>query len=432
MEFFRIPFENKEIIYRPKLHFAVMANRFAADLADEICNDPGKLNELLQYEAIHYLKDSGFFLEDPIIRNQPATDRDFSPTAAALLMTNRCNLRCIYCYANGGEEDGLDMTLSSAIKAIDVVSNNAIKKNRNFFHLTFHGGGEPTLNWEVLVAATSYAKQKSIPVRTYLVSNGIWSQTQFEWISRQIDEITISMDGNQPTQDYQRPFSNGTGSFQHVIKTITDLDKISFPYHIRVTVTPERFSHLKEDITFLCKETRCKSIQIEPAFNRRRGIHQESTTDENERFADAFLEAWDVAQASTTNLYYSGARPWLVTDVFCEAPFGQSLTVNAKGEVVGCYEMTGREIKNEETSVFGYENDLGFLVDEDKRVRLMEQIEHRKDRCDKCFCRSHCAGDCYTRGFPVKNGKWPYSRCEINRKITMGLIIRSIAAQSTL
>jgi hypothetical protein len=41
MDFFRIPFENKEILYRPKLHYAVLAKHFAADLAEEVCNHPG-------------------------------------------------------------------------------------------------------------------------------------------------------------------------------------------------------------------------------------------------------------------------------------------------------------------------------------------------------------------------------------------------------
>lgn len=432
MDFFRIPFENKEILYRPKLHYAVLANHFAADLAEEVCNHPDRMDVLIQNEVIHYLKETGFFQEDPIIESQSSFSLDFSPTAAALLMTNRCNLRCIYCYANGGTENDLDMTFSTAKKAIDLVSNNAIKKNRSFFHVTFHGGGEPTLNWDVLVEAATYAKQKSIPVKTCLVSNGIWSQKQFEWISQQIDEITISMDGDQQTQDYQRPFSNGKGSFEPVMATIAKLDQISFPYHIRATVTPERFSCMKEDISFLCDATNCKSIQIEPAFNTIRGSHQKSNTEDNERFADAFLEAWDAAHERNCNLYYSGARPWLVTNVFCEAPFGQSLTVNAKGEVVGCYEMTGRDTNIDDSSLFGSEDALDFRIDNEKRAALMEKIGHRKDRCDQCFCRWHCAGDCYTRGFPTENGEWPYSRCDINRKITSGLIVRGIADQSSL
>ena len=432
MEFFRIPFENKEILYRPKLHYAVLANHLAADLVEEVSHYPDRMGALMQNEVIRYMSETGFFQDDPITEEQSSVDLNFSPAAAALLMTNRCNLRCIYCYANGGSENALDMTFSTAKKAIDLVSKYAIEKHRSFFHLTFHGGGEPTLNWKVLVDAVSYARQKSIPVKTCLVSNGIWRQSQFDWISRNIDEITISMDGNRQTQDFQRPFPNGEGSFEHVMATITRLDQISFPYHIRATVTPERFSCMKGDISFLCDATNCKSIQIEPAFNTCRGSHQMSKAEDNEEFANEFLEAYDAAHERNCNLYYSGARPWLVTNVFCEAPFGQSLTVNAKGEVVGCYEITGRDANIDNSAAFGSEESSNFRIDAEKRAVLMKTIAHRKDRCDQCFCRWHCAGDCYTRGFPTKDGDWPYSRCEINRKITAGLIVRGIADQSSL
>jgi sulfatase maturation enzyme AslB (radical SAM superfamily) len=49
------------------------------------------------------------------------------------------------------------------------------------------------------------------------------------------------MDGDQQTQDYQRPFLNGKGSFKLVIATIAKLDQISFPYHIRATVRRKDF-----------------------------------------------------------------------------------------------------------------------------------------------------------------------------------------------
>lgn len=424
-----IPFQNKFIIYRPLLHLAFLGNRAMGDLAMSISENSAVIPEKSNPEAVQFLRQIGFMQPDPVFPKKTGSDNSFKPVSAALLMTNRCNLRCIYCYANGGEEPGQDLSESIAKRTIDTVSQNAIDTGAPAFVVTFHGGGEPTLAWNTLISATEYARSKSIPAKIYMVSNGIWNDMQFKWIIKHIDEVTISMDGNQETQNLQRPFPNGEGSFPKVMQTIRALDKSAFPYNIRVTITPERFSSLPEDILFLCENTNCRSIQVEPAFNHVRGSHSESSAEQERTFSEAFLQAWDISHGLKKPLQYSGARPWILTDAFCEAPLGQSLTVNPLGEVVGCYEITGRKTALSEASIFGKCDETDFMIDEGKRHAFVRQIENRKKACTGCFCRWHCAGDCYTRGMPVNGGVWPYARCAINREITAGLILRSIAEQ---
>ena len=57
----------------------------------------------------------------------------------------------------------------------------------------------------------------------------------------------------------------------------------------------------------------------------------------------------------------------------------------------------------------------------------MTEILHRKDKCRDCFCYYHCAGDCFTRGIPAEEGEWPYNRCEINRALTLELLLRRLS-----
>ncbi len=433
-EIYVIPFEDIFLIYRPLLHLAIPGNGAMALLAMNVSEHPHTIPGGAEKEAYEFLRRSGFLRPDPDPQalhalRQDRTAMPFQPSAAALLMTNRCSLRCIYCYANGGAEEALEMPSYLAEAAIDTVCANALAKKQQNFQVTFHGGGEPTLAWDVLTGAAAYARKKELPAELAMVSNGIWSRNQLDWITENLDGVTVSMDGGGKTQDAQRPFPDGRGSFSRVMESLAGLDRKSFPYGIRVTCMPERFADLAEDVRFLCRETNFRVIQIEPAFNLERGRHARTSAAQGAQFAQAFLEAADIVADFGRQIHYSGARPWLISDAFCEAPLGQSLTVNPKGEVVGCYECTGRLAEIEDPGVFGQWNGQEFVLDHEKRRRYMEMIQSRKDACSDCFCRWHCAGDCYTRGLPVHDGAWPYARCGMNRAITKGLIVRGICEQ---
>ena len=53
---------------------------------------------------------------------------DFKPTVVTLFPTSRCNLRCIYCYADAGELELKDLDFNIAQNSIDFIVENAIEK----------------------------------------------------------------------------------------------------------------------------------------------------------------------------------------------------------------------------------------------------------------------------------------------------------------
>lgn len=425
MALYCIPFQDKFLIYRPLLQLAFPGNRQLADLAEAYCRTQDA-NVLREYpEVSEFFRRIGFFAQDPQITQFQPDISVFHPVSAALLMTNRCNLRCIYCYANGGEENNFDLPYALGAKAIEIAAQNAQSQGLQEFEVTFHGGGEPTLPWETLNALAAHARRQALPAVLSLVSNGVWSEEHCNCLMEWLDGLTISMDGAAETQNLQRPDAGGQGSFERVMRTIERLSARQFPFNIRVTSTPARFSALPEDVRFFCENTACKTIQVEPAFNHQRGQHSCALREEGARFSQAFLQAFDIAQSTQRELYYSGARPGMLTNEFCTAPLGGSLTVNPLGEITGCYEATGRQ--GHSGSVFGKLSEEGAEIDEEKRLVFMRGILRRKESCHDCFCYYHCAGDCYTRGLPNPAGPWPYTRCEINREITLGLLLRRIA-----
>jgi uncharacterized protein len=427
MEVFSIPVEGKFILYRPRLQLAFVGNQAMVDLVADLASQESPSDASVPEDAMAFLRTIGFLEPDP--PPLPSPDRSYRPTTAVLLLTNRCNLRCTYCYASGGEGPVQDLPLELAQVAIDHACQNGVELGRPQFELTFHGGGEPVQAWETMQEATAYARGKDLPCNVSMVTNGVWTARQREWILHNLDGLSISLDGRQETQDRQRPFASGRGSFKAVMRTISALDKAGFSYGIRMTATAPWRGRLPEDVRFICEETGCPAMQVEPAFNTRRGEHKGPTQEESEAFIDAFMEAFEVAHQAGRRLTYSGARPWLLATTFCTAPYG-ALVVSAAGKLVACYEITDRNHPLAEFSTVGQIVDSRVVVDDQARNALLTYLEEKRATCRDCFCYWHCAGDCYTRSFYAHAGgsQGANPRCTINREITTRILLWYIMA----
>jgi uncharacterized protein len=181
-------------------------------------------------------------------------------------------------------------------------------------------------------------------------------------------------------------------------------------------------------VRFICEETKCPSMQVEPAFNTLRGGHIHPTNSEALAFGEAFLEASDIAAQAGRSLSYSGARVEKVSAVFCSAPY-QALVINAAGFLVSCYEMTSDEHPLAELSRIGRIEDGQVKIDETARKKLHQKMSERRDGCRECAGYWSCAGDCYTRTFlPGEKGHLQYgARCNLNRYLLGELLLRAIA-----
>ena len=427
MEVFAVPVEDKFILYRPLLQLAFVGNQPMANLVLDLAGDEVFSNRDAPGEVMTFLERIGFLEPDP--EPPPPPDKAFHPTVAVLLLTSRCNLRCTYCYASGGEGPVRDLSLDSARVVIDHVCRSALELGRPYFELSFHGGGEPVQAWETLQEATAYARNTDLPCRISMVTNGVWTARQREWILHNLDGVSISFDGRQETQDRQRPFASGRGSFGVVMRTIEALDKARFSYGIRMTATAPWRGHLPEDVRFICEETGCPVMQVEPAFNTQRGGHRGPTREESEAFVDAFMEAFEIAQRAGRQLTYSGARPWLLTQTFCSAPYG-ALIVNADGNLVSCYEIASENHALAEMSIVGRIVDSHVILDHQARRALLTYLDEKRATCRDCFCYWHCAGDCYTRSFCAQAGgrRGTNARCIMNREITARILLWYIMA----
>lgn len=434
MEVFAVPVEDKVLLYRPLRRLAFVGNQAMADLTMGLLDNRsdsdlfgGRDSSTDNHpDALNFLEKIGFLKPDP--PSPPAPECEFKPASAVLLLTSRCNLRCVYCYAGGGERAIQNLSPEMARAAVDTVYLNAVEQKKSRFKLIFHGGGEPVQALDVIQETVAYAHTKDLPFQTSMVSNGVWSKPQREWIIQNLDGVGLSVDGGPETQNRQRPLASGKPSFGAIMHTIRAMDNTGFKYGIRMTALPPWPETLPEDVAFLCEATQAQSIQVEPAFNTQRGTHRAPTQPEAEAFIEGFKLAFEIASRAGRDLIYSGARPWVLTQSFCQAPYSL-LTVTPSGILVGCFEATDNEYPLFDAARVGVMDDGHAVVDHESRRALHETLAQRRAICRGCFCYWHCAGDCYSRVFAPGMYGHPGSspRCTMNREITAHILLWYIA-----
>ncbi len=432
-ELFKIPFEKNFIIYAPLKQAAFIGNEALASLASRLVE--GRTPSCVTPEvskAISFIKKSGVLAPDPPL---PGADRvsRYEPICATLFLTNRCNLRCIYCYADSGKETSRDMPVDLGLRAIDAVCEHALSRGLSSFELGFHGGGEPTLNWKVLKECVDYARKKPLRAVVSASSNGCYHAKQRSYILDHFDGLSLSFDGPAEIQNLQRPLVNGRASFPVVMKTIAEMDRRSFRYGVRMTVTPLSARALLKSIAFLAEYTGVKLIQVEPAFPRGRGKGMALSGGWADCFIEAFKEAHTLASLRGIELFYSGARPGALGRQFCLAP-RDALVVMQTGEVSTCFEVYSAEHPLAGDFIIGKMEGGKITLNRKKWLRIANRTVETLPYCRDCFCKFHCAGDCLSKTYyAAGRGLFrPSVRCEINRELTKHLILRRIQAGNGL
>lgn len=132
----------------------------------------------------------------------------------SLLLTERCNLRCSYCYCDKRQQ--AVMSFDVARRAIDETVSAGCKKLRLLLM-----GGEPFMDFDLLRRVVEYARDHVENVHIKTVSNGtlIHGEVQ-QWLYENRDSVFVSVSLDGDRENHNR---NRCGSY----------DKIDFPFFIR-------------------------------------------------------------------------------------------------------------------------------------------------------------------------------------------------------
>lgn len=143
-------------------------------------------------------------------------------THMSLLVTQSCNLRCVYCYE---DKTNARMEEATAFRAVDWFIRKS--EDMRLIHIVFFGG-EPLLNFPLIQAVVDYAEKAAQKagkqVKYSITTNGtLLEDEKIQFLEKHNIVTMISFDGLKELQDTQRPFPTGSGSYDLVVPKIKKL-----------------------------------------------------------------------------------------------------------------------------------------------------------------------------------------------------------------
>jgi uncharacterized protein len=402
-EIFFLPRGDNHILYAPLIKFVAEVNASAKNAVARRLQGLDVAEN--QRAAIKELDERGVFSEDFHV---PRVNRPFCPTRVTLFPTDRCNLRCRYCYASAAA-GGHKLSIAAAKAAIDMIARNAKNQGLNAFSVGFHGNGEPFEGFDVIRACCEYANEVS--ERTGLkcfvsaATNGVLSEDRLDYLIAWITDVNVSFDILPEIQNANRPTASGAESFRIVDGTLRRLNAARVQFGIRSTITSTGVYRMKEMAAFVAENyPRCNLLHFEPVFEVGRAVVNNETAPDPRTFVREYAKAQEVLKDTSIRLVYSGARADALCSCFCGV-CGNSFTVTAEGNVTACYEICTYGDSRAERYIYGKFDDeaRAFVFDEDKLNALsglqVENIPHCKD----CFAKWHCGGDCLAKTLGTKS-----------------------------
>lgn len=151
----------------------------------------------------------------------------YGPSLHIIVVTLRCNYKCVYCQASSRPMDGIgyDMDIETARKTVDFIFSTPNPSITIEFQ-----GGEPLINWEAIKFITEYARQKEAEtgkkVFLSLVSNlSLLDEEKLDFIIDHGVGLCTSIDGPEELHNLNRPMPGGN-SYRETMDRVDRIKKL--------------------------------------------------------------------------------------------------------------------------------------------------------------------------------------------------------------
>jgi len=369
--------------------------------------------------------------ESQIVWEERPPSDETKPIDLVLLLTSACNLACQYCYSDAGEASHI-MNASTASRAVAFVADTAKQIGKKGISILFHGEGEPTANWPVLTETVDFAKEYTaslgLSVRFSIATNGIYGDDKRGYLSQQLHNITLSLDGPRYINDAQRPRRGRSSSFNTAFESAQYFysHRSRLNFGIRSTLLPQHIETLPEIVRFIGLHFPSSQLSVEPVeFVGRYSKHNRHSF---EGFAFAYRRARREAKRHNLRFWYSAVRGPRKSDFFCGVA-GRSMVVGPTGLISGCSRVSRENHTGARNFIYG-KFELGRSapsIDPTAKNRLETYSGTNMLDCQNCIAYTWCRGDCrhirYMANGNVLNGVSP--RCREIRTIVLGELMDS-------
>lgn len=347
-----------------------------------------------------------------------------------LSITNKCNMRCIYCYANSGE-DNSTMSFDNAKIAIDYQIDKLLKSNDKQLEITFHGGGEAFVEFELMKKIVKYVNEKAklYSLKPYLncVTNATLINNDVgKWLSDNFNRLTVSLDGSEEVQNLQRPLKSSGESFKKTIAGIRNLYERNINFSIRSTITKYSVHKMAEFVIFLKNNIfeNGGNVHFEPVSLAGRAKDDIDLAVNPDDFIKYYLEAKEIGKKLnikvTSSLDLFGSFKYF----YCGASSSSITCFTPDGEISGCTRVTKKIDEGSEVFYYGEIKNENVFINFGQKDKILNQGLRLSEECRACFARWNCQGGCFMMKYDDQETH--VSSCIIKRKLLLFELINVV------
>jgi uncharacterized protein len=387
--------------------------------------------------TMHELEQEFLALEQQDILNCPPAVTEFKKEvgfvkAMCLHVSNDCNMRCAYCFADPYIEKNSHMPFDVARAAVDFLIENS--GSRQNLEIDFFGG-EPLLNIDVVKKTVAYARERAAKAGKEflftLTTNALGlNQENIAFLNREMQNVILSLDGREQTNNNVRAAKNGKPVFKTVFENILSFKKAreNKDYYVRGTVTASNLDFCN-DVKFL-HENGLNNLSLEPVVLP--AEHPLALTEkhlprlnlEYEKLANLYLDIKE--KGGNLNFFHFmvdlKSGPCLNKRLTGCGAGTEYLAVSPSGELYPCHQFLNDK-----------EYLLGDVFNGVKRQDLREKFASltvlTKPHCKDCFAKYYCGGACAANGKSFSkdlNGEYKLGCDLLKKRLEIALALSAI------
>lgn len=340
-----------------------------------------------------------------------------------LMVCQECNLRCNYCYGEGGEyHDRGIMNQETGKKAIVFGLENCVENSLSIIFF----GGEPLMQFglirELVQFAYEEAQKHSVKIGFSITTNAtLITDDIAEFLKENRFGVTISIDGCEECNDRNRFYVNGKGAYQNIVKGVRILQAHGVNVSARGTVTSNNINMLK-NWKHLCN-LGFKNVHLSAALNLMEKSDLDLYIAEEKQMIDYFincLKKQDYENISSMHnvesfmlrIHNGGKR-----NTCCGAQV-RMIAVDKNGDIYPCH----RFVSIKEMCI----GNIEAGCDNYKTMIMHKDLLLDNSICSKCWARVLCGGGCPFENYMENSAICqPNSfTCKANQSILMYMVTK--------
>jgi uncharacterized protein len=329
-------------------------------------------------------------------------DGNLGLSSMSLNVSQICNMKCSYCWANEGSYNnkGL-MDLNVAKKSINLLKTFSTSD----CSVTLFGG-EPLLNFDVIKNIIPYAIDifGERKIRFTIITNGTILNDEIIQIIKDYSILMkISIDGDIQHHDKNRTFKDGSPTYQKIITNVNKLKSAGISPEIRATLChqntniKEFFDYFINNLNLTADVTPVRSIDKNIMFDK------DDLAELYKNYLDIYKQLLDdgnlkcflnnemlnrmVVRCCDESEMLSQNKTW-----GCDAGRGL-IAIDIEGDIYPCPSFIGHE-----KFIMGNIDDINF-----QKLRNFARSTHisNKNKCLSCDIKNICGGGCLHHNYTM-------------------------------